>query len=522
MQRAEWEAKSRRAFLSESAVLAGSILLGHSGAQPVSAMVAAEERHGEPRSLTELPLTRMLELLKQKAISPSELIKAHIARIQELHPKINAITFLDDARALKTAEKLDRALVRGSVDWNTQFLFAIPFSVKNAMDVVGVPTVCGAPAFKDNIAKEDAYYVKRYRDAGAIFLAATNMPFLSLYLESVNSAYGRTNNPHDLARTPGGSCGGEAALISSGGTPTGIATDYGGSVRVPAHWNGLFGLCPAARGQNWKGFPDTPDEGHPGPPYACVGTMARSVSDLERVKAIFVDPARRPPPASALADPRAINLADFRIMYFTHYTRASRMEGVTADVKKAVVLAAKALEQAGAEVTEELPEFLEQTYDIADSFALSAYDPTLLRESVKRLGAEHDDTLRRFIEMMDEVAAEYPPALRKKLIAAYPSWLENYRQLMAEYDAIILPVSGTPAPLHGETTTRLIGNNLTSFNFIAKMTDSAVSGTAPVLRSPEGLPIGVGVVGGPFAEDKLLRILYELESAFGGHIRPYL
>ncbi len=252
--------------------------------------------------------------------------------------------------------------------------------------------------------------------------------------------------------------------------------------------------------------------------------MARSVADLEKVKGIFIEPNNRPTADRALMDAHRLSLKDFKIMFFTHWPsrpgREPEVAEVTPEVKTAVSRAADALEQRGAEVSQELPEFLKQTYDIADSFALEGYDSAALRRQAKELGAENDALLNRFIIMLDDVAREYPPALRKKFREAYPLWLDEYTNLMRRYDAIILPVTGTPAPLHGETTQRRIGNTLTSYNFIGTMTDSAASGTAPVMRSPEGLPIGVGVVGGPFAEDKVLRILYELESAFGGFIRP--
>jgi len=517
--------RSRRQFLQDGSALAGSVILGHGGTQLAQATATIEGRNDESPSLTTLSLTRMLDLLKRKDISPSELMKAHIARIEELQPKINAVTFLADTQALKTAEALDGKLVRGDVDWSTQFLFGIPFSVKNVMNVAGVATVCGAPAFTRNIAEEDAYYVSRYKAAGAIFLAATNVPFLSLNDEVDNLVFGRTNNPHDLSRTPGGSSGGEAALIAAGGTPVGISTDYGGSIRAPAHWTGLFGLCVAAKGLNWQGFPGSATSNwDKGPPFVRLGTMARAVADLEKVKDVFVEPDARLPTGRTLHNAHKLNLKDFKIIFFTHWPsrpgREPEVAQVTPEVKTAVVRAAEALERGGATVKQDLPEFLKQTYDIADSFALEGYDSDALRRQAKELGAENDALLNRFLLMLDDVAREYPPDVRERFRAAYPSWLNNYTQLMNEYDAIILPVTGTPAPLHGETTQRRIGNTLTSYNFIGTMTDSAASGTAPIMRSPEGLPIGVGVVGGPFAEDKVLRILYELESAFGGFIRP--
>ena len=190
--------RSRRQVLKDGFSLAGAAILGGGVLSRTTQHTAGHERLTREETLADLPLSRMIELLEKKDTCPTEVITAHIDRIREWHSKINAVVYLDEQRALAAAKVADHKLIAGDVDFRREFLFGIPFSVKNTMYVEGVPTVCGVPAYQGKIAREDAYYVKKYKDAGAIFLAATNLPFLSFGMESDNAVFGRTNNPHDL------------------------------------------------------------------------------------------------------------------------------------------------------------------------------------------------------------------------------------------------------------------------------------------------------------------------------------
>ena len=184
----------------------------------------------------------ILEKIKQREVSSLEVLESFLAQVEKVNPTINAIVALDIERAKEKAIEADNKI---NLKSKLGPLHGLPMTIKDAFEVEGIVSTGGNPAWKDNIPKRNAEAVQRLVDAGAIIFGKTNVPFLSSDLQSFNKIYGTTNNPWDLERTPGGSSGGSAAALAAGMTPLELGSDIGGSIRVPAHFCGLYGHKPS-------------------------------------------------------------------------------------------------------------------------------------------------------------------------------------------------------------------------------------------------------------------------------------
>ena len=181
----------------------------------------------------------LVKKIKSKEISSFELLNALLEQIEKVNPKINAVVSLDQERAIEKAKLADNTKNKDGL------LFGLPMTVKDAYEVEGIVSTGGNPAWKEHLPQKNAEAVQKLTDSGAIIFGKTNVPFLSADIQSFNDIYGVTNNPWDLTRTPGGSSGGSSAALASGMTPLELGSDIGGSIRIPAHFCGLFGHKPS-------------------------------------------------------------------------------------------------------------------------------------------------------------------------------------------------------------------------------------------------------------------------------------
>ncbi|MBV8452989.1 MAG: amidase, partial [Deltaproteobacteria bacterium] len=216
--------------------------------------------------------------IRERRISATEVMEAHLAQIAQHNPALNAIVTIDAERALSRAKEADTVLARGEV-WGP--LHGVPVTIKDAIETAGLRTTGGFPPLADHIPSADASVVSRVRAAGAIIVGKTNVPVLSADYRADNPIFGRTNNPWDLERTPGGSTGGGSAALAAGLSPLEIGSDLAGSLRNPAHYCGVFALKPTEH--------RVPLTGHiPEPPkilrgvrhMQTIGPLARSIEDL--------------------------------------------------------------------------------------------------------------------------------------------------------------------------------------------------------------------------------------------------
>lgn len=280
----------RKEFIKASlAVIAGAIYPPKGIGQYTSAKQSIQNTN----ELWQLSATEMSDLIKSKKTSVKEVVEAHLARIKEVNPDVNAVSLLLEETALDMAMKKDEQRYAAVV---MPPLFGIPFSVKDNIDLQDSPTTDGVTAFKDNIAAADAPQVKAFKEAGAIPIARTNMPDFALRYHTESQLHGLTRNPWDPTLTCGGSSGGDAVAVATGMVPIGLGNDYGGSLRYPAQCNGVCALRPSRGSVSYFSssipYNNVP---HSVKMFAVQGPIARTVADLETAFRIMSKQGDRDP-----------------------------------------------------------------------------------------------------------------------------------------------------------------------------------------------------------------------------------
>ncbi len=460
--------------------------------------------------LTHASATALARAIAKKQVSSEEVVRAHIRRIEAVNPKLNAVVELVAERALEEAGNADEALVARHQALGP--LHGVPFTLKDSIETAGIITTGGTQGRAEFVPAEDATVVRRLNAAGAILLAKTNCPELGWAWESDNLIYGRTNNPYNLRLSSDGSGGGEAAIIAAGGSPLGLGSDAGGSVRFPAHCCGIAGIKPTSG--------RVPRTGHfPGPggtlnPLWQIGPLARYVEDLHVALGVvsgvdWRDPAIVPMP---LADPAKVDLKSLRVAFHTD----NGIVSPTAETAETVRKAAKALSDAGAPVEEARPPQIEQTFDIFLKL-FSADGGAAIEALLKDAGTTKVHPLmERVLEIQHAHALSI--AGFGALVAKWDAFRSAMLSFMEKFDVILCPVSAYTGMVHGATYDRL-----SSFSYT--MTFNLTGWPAAVVRaatSADGLPIGVQIAARPWREDVALAVAAHLESALGGWQPPRL
>jgi len=437
--------------------------------------------------------------VRTKSISALELTDAAIARIESLDGPINAVVVRDFDRARDQARQVDLAVAKAA----DLPLAGVPMTVKESFNVAGLPTTFGLEFAKDYRPTEDADAVRRLKAAGAVILGKTNVPAGLTDYQSDNPIYGRTNNPHDLARSPGGSSGGSAAALAAGMVPLELGSDAGGSIRVPASFCGVFGHLSSFDIISLEGF---------GPPgggmiaqgrnWAAAGPMARDPGDLALALAVLAGVEGRNAAAYRLAlpPPRHARLRGYRVFVLTEHPTAS----VDSEIVAAIDALAAQLEKAGAAVSrhsELLP-------SLAESQALVERFTEVARARMPSLGGPPPKaTVKHYVDCI--TAQE---VIRRQWDAFFKA-----------FDVVIGPCYATPAFPHISVPDPWPGLNRTlridgaevayapqhAWPLMAGMPQLPAT-VAPIGRTRGGLPIGAQFIG-PFLED-LTTI------AFAGHV----
>jgi amidase len=450
--------------------------------------------------------TKMAAAIRAKQVSSAELVEAHLRRIEEVNPMLNAVVVSLADRAREEARQADAATMRGDA---TGPLRGVPTTVKEAWESAGIPCTGGTLGRKGFIGARDSTVVARLRAAGAIPLGMTNTPEFSMAFESDNLVYGRTNNPYDLSRTPGGSGGGGAAIIAAGGSPWEIGADLGGSIRLPAHFSGIAGIKPTVGRVPMTGyFP--PSLGFV-QMFCSAGPMARYVEDLALTLRFLVGPDGidticAPVP---LGDPAAVDVRKLRVAFHTD----NGIVAASAETAQTVRRAAESLSDAGAVVEEARPEGIEQAFEIFLA-TFTADGGSGLRHLLNACGTTEIHPLLQ--GLLSVTGSGFTPAMFGGLLARVSMWRMQMLALMARYDVILAPVNAFPALKHGATV-----ENLAAFSYT--MAYNLTGWPGAVVRcgtSQEGLPIGVQAVAQPWREEVALAVVRHLETAFGGWQRP--
>lgn len=457
-----------------------------------------------------------VEIARQVAegrLSACELVRAHLARIEALQPKLNAFAHVDREGALAAARAADVASQRGEPRGP---LHGVPLSIKSSLDVGGWPCETGTRLRAGHVASADAPLVARLRQAGAILLGNSNVPELLMAYETDSPLYGRTCNPWDLAHTPGGSSGGEAAAIAAGCSAGGVGSDGGGSIRVPAHFTGICGLKPTPGRIPATGhFPECTG---PFAQLGVVGPMARTIADVELLAEVMSgsddgDVRSAPLDWRRVSDEEARRL---RVGFFED----DGIEPVTAETRAAVQAAAKALEAQGYVVEPFRPEGLEA---IRESwwFFFGRCGALVIRPLFDSRESDMAPTTRKYLAG----AAAAPPPSGADILNA---WLARdgltlaLRRQMQRFPILLCPVASGPAFRHGEGNFGAPGvNYLDAMRYCQwfNLTGNPAA-VVPAGRSREGLPIGVQVVARHHREEEALAVARAIERVTGGFRRP--
>jgi len=454
-------------------------------------------------------VTTIAQAIREKKVSSEEFVMACVRRIEAVNPRLNAVVQLPAEQALAAARQADQALARGEIRGP---LHGVPFTLKDAIETEGVISTGGTEGRRKYVPSADATVVRRLRDAGAILLGKTNCPELGWAWESDNLIYGRTNNPYDLSLSPGGSSGGESAIIAAGGSPFGLGSDAGGSVRFPAHCTGIASIKPTSG--------RVPRTGHfPGPGGTLdslwqIGPLARFVEDLALVLPILsgVDWHDAAIVPMRLNDPQAADLKALRVSFHT----SNGIVAPTAETVETVEKAAAALATAGVTVEELRPPGIVQTYEIYLKL-FSADGGAGIEALLKAAGTTRVHPLmQRVLEI--QRANALSAAEFGALVARWDAFRSVMLAFMERCDAILCPVCAFPGMVHGSTYERLEAFSYT-------MTYNLTGWPGAVVRAgalPSGLPIGVQIVARPWREDVALALAQCIETACEGYQPPPL
>ncbi|WP_329404053.1 amidase [Streptomyces melanogenes] len=473
---------------------------------------------------------QLMAALRAGDVTSAELIESAIAHIERDDKAINAICVPDYDRARTAAREADQARARGE----DRPLLGIPVTVKESYNIAGLTTNWGMPQHRDYLPAEDAVQVSRLKAAGAVVLGKTNVPVGLQDIQSFNEIYGTTNNPWDHRRTSGGSSGGSAAALASGFGALSIGSDLAGSLRTPAHFCGIYahkptlGLAPT-RGMIAPPAPALPVD----PDLAVVGPMARTARDLT----LLLDVMAGPDPLTlgmahhlALPPARHERLDDFRVLVLDEHPLIPTGSAVRAGLNRV----ADALADSGARVERHSP----LLPDLAEAATL--YAELLSSSQTARFPVEAYEELRTRAAALRADDQSLDAARLRAMVFTHHDWIEansrrelhrhGWRQFFAEFDAVVCPITPTPAfphDHHPDPRQRRIDIDGVDYPYFDQLVWAGVAtmpglpATAiPTGLSPEGLPVGVQLVG-PMYEDRTpLQLAELLEEEIGGFQAP--
>src|ERR1700754_2083127 len=453
--------------------------------------------------IVRLGASRLAELIASRELSPVEVMQAHLDRIAEVNPRVNAIVTLADG-ALDAARKAEAAVKSGAA---LGPLHGVPFTVKDSLDTAGVPTQRASPIFKGRVPDTDAPAVARMKAAGAILLAKTNAPEFAFSIETDNLLTGRTNNPWNLDYTPGGSSGGESAAIAAGMSPLGLGSDVAISTRGPAAHTGIVGLKATHGRVPLPGhFPQVPRR------FWHIGPMARSVRDVALAYSLIAGPDGGDG-FSTLAPGIDAGIGKASRPLRVGWMTSDFFGPTDPDVVATVKAAAEALAAAEGVLVEQvkLP-FLKEIDTVSVLWKLQQMET---RPEFARLTAGHENEIFRHVRLIldtpdtpiaDFVAAEQAVERLRDSFAAY----------FQRYDVLLCPVTPFPATKHGLDDVVVDGQAVSAFHVMNATSPFSLTGNpAMTLRfgtSRDGLPIGVQIVSSWYAEQTMFDVASRLES----------
>ncbi|MDZ8187342.1 MAG: amidase [Nostoc sp. ChiSLP02] len=446
---------------------------------------------------------QLTKAIRDRQVSSQEVIEAYLSHIAQHNPRLNAIVTLDAENAIAQSKAADKALAQGE-NWGV--LHGVPVTIKDTLETKGLRTTSSYPPLANYVPQQDATVVARLRAAGAIILGKTNTPQLADNFQTNSPLFGRTNNPWNLECTPGGSTGGGASAIAAGLSPLELGSDIGGSIRVPAHFCGIFGFKPTEHRVPTSGhipeLPGTPKTIHH---LQTIGPLARSVEDLRLCLSLIQDSDPAQPELIGIST--QANPASTLQSYRYSWTEGFGDIPATTETKAALKKLASSLADLGCSIEQhnEPPNFdskaIRDIYLTIYNFELGLSEPELTQTQQQQ---------------------QYANALIERDIL-----IANIEGFLSNSDAWLCPVVPVPAFTHRQTEEPIevdgqkfpywttIGAYMTIFNLTG---NPAV--VLPFTQSQEGLPIGIQIVGRRRSDMKLLEIAEKLTQATGFFQRP--
>ncbi|HKC07026.1 MAG TPA: amidase [Methylomirabilota bacterium] len=506
---------TRRSFLAGGLAAAGAALAPRGAARAAA---------------SDLDFASALEAaraIRSGQVSAVELTTRMLDRIQQHNGKLNAIVALA-GDAVERARAADEARARR--DWWGPF-HGVPCTIKDSFEVAGVTTTSGSPTLRTHVPARDSVVAARLRGAGMIILGKTNVPTFAADWQSYNPVYGQTNNPWDVTRTPGGSTGGGAAALAAGLTYLEPGSDLAGSIRIPAHFCGVYGHKPSLDVVPMRGHIPPPPGTPASPPSTLpvAGPLARSAADLRAALEVLGGPDGDEARAWrwSLPPARGLRLADYRIGYVLDHPGAP----VSPEVGDALAATIEALRKAGAQLTEGWPAGVnaDEQFDAYYALLIARYTQPAREDQLpglRQLAASPDTSyLARYARAITASDAHMRTVdIRRR--AARGVWQAYFRT----HDAFLLPTALVPAFPHDQVGTPLMRVLATprgerpypdlcfwiSFASVAGLPAT----TAPVGLTRGGLPVGIQIVG-PYLEDATpIDLAGRLADVIGGFRPP--
>ncbi|MFO1292506.1 MAG: amidase [Rubrivivax sp.] len=471
-----------------------------------------------------------LQALREGEVSAVELLEATLARIERLHPRLNAVVVRDDARARDAARAADAARARGDAGP----LLGLPMTVKESLAVAGLPTTMGDPAQAGTRAAADAAVVQRLRRAGAVILGKSNVPLGNGDIQTDNALYGLTRNPWDGARTPGGSSGGGAAAVAAGCVALEMGSDIGGSLRIPAHFCGVSALKPT-----W-GLIDDRGNGLPAArlaarDIACLGPIARSAADLELALDVAAGPRAEDAPAwrLALPAPRATRLREFRVLLLDEHPllRASAAtQALDERLRDGLRQAGARWLRAGELAPGTLPD-LSELHDV--------YQQLVIGSTLGTRPAAFEDEARAAIARLAADDGSYAATRVRAGLLTHRQWLladearqrirRQWARVFEAVDIVLMPTSVSPAFAHDASQprdARVVEVGTQGYRYLELFVWIAIASLAglpalsfPVLRW-QGLPLGAQAMAPWLGDRTALAFARAWETELGGFEAP--
>lgn len=482
------------------------------------------------------PAHKLAQLIRDRAVSAVEVLEAHLNQIANHNPKLNAICTLDEKSARQQAQQADEALARGET-WG--ILHGVPVTIKDTLETARLRTTAGSKSLRDYIPQTDATAVARLRSAGAIIIGKTNLSKLGGDYQSSNDLFARTNNPWNLNYTPGGSSGGAAAAIAAGFSALELGSDFGGSIRQPCHFCGVFGLKPTDRRVSTAGhIPELPGMPRHLRQMLTIGPLARTVEDLQLCFSLIAgsDPRQPEIPPVGLDTPSYKSLQNLRVAWTDEFTAFP----VAQTIKQKIRSVAQKLADSGVEIEQWQPKFdfvaAWKTYYAVGCYNLiysQQFDFKSVRESMAFLFREATQGERSLRELSNVPGLTLPIFLNPTLKGYFEALTERDRYIahmdeaLKPWDILLCPVAMTPAFTHrpqGEAVEidgQKVPYQMASGAYVVpfNLTGHPVV-VLPIGSTLEGLPIGMQIVGKRWQEMELLTITQELNKVVGDFQSP--